>query len=154
MHLDIWFPDIGVAMELKYSTRNFNYEHDGEYFALKTGAQDLARYGFLKDIQRLERLSELPVTRAGFAILLTNDPDCWNHPLKPTAASYAFRLREGRKVKGKMTVPADAGPGAIMGMEEPICLKNSYELRWKDYADLGNEADGGKFRYIAVQTAY
>jgi len=34
MYLDLWLPDIGVAVELKYYTRKLEFEHNGESFAL------------------------------------------------------------------------------------------------------------------------
>lgn len=153
IHLDLWIPDIGVALELKYSTEKLDAKLDGGPFALKPGAPDLARYGFLKDIERLEGLSELPNTRSGFSVLLTNDPACWRLPQMLGAAGYAFRLHEGRRVRGKLAVPAGAAPGAIMGMEAPICLKSSYDLRWQDYSEVG-KGKYRKFRYLAVQTTY
>ena len=153
IYLDLWIPDIGVALELKYSTEKLDAKLDGAIFALKSGAPDIARYGFLGDIERLESLSELSKVRAGFSVLLTNDPACWRLPKKPSAAGYAFRLHEGRRVKGKMSFPADASPGAIINMEAPICLKSSYDLRWQDYSEVG-KGRYRKFRYLAVQTAY
>ena len=90
-------------MELKYRTREFNLSREGEFFALRDqGAQDISRYDFLKDIQRLERLRTLPNARAGFAILLTNDPSYWKPPSRPTTVGAAFRLQEGRRITGEM----------------------------------------------------
>ena len=56
--LDIWMPVEGIAIELKYVTRTLELEEDGELFALRThSAQDLRRYDFLLDIQRLELIA-------------------------------------------------------------------------------------------------
>ena len=86
MYLDIWLPGIGVAVELKYKTRKLNLLREGESFALRDqSAQDISRYDFLKDIQRLEQLRKLPNARVGFTVLLTNDPSYWKHPSRPAA---------------------------------------------------------------------
>ena len=154
LHLDVWLPDIGVAMELKYSTKKFKFEHEGEIFELREGAPDVARYGFLKDIERLESLFKLPNVRAGFSVLLTNNPACWRLPKKPTAIGFSFRLYDGITVRGEMAHQPRAAPGGIKGIADPVCLQHAYDLQWQDYADLGDEAQGGKFRYLAIQTAY
>ncbi|MYC65061.1 MAG: hypothetical protein F4X12_01865 [Acidobacteriia bacterium] len=152
IYLDIWLPGIGTAFELKYLSRKLNFFREGESFALRNqGAQDIRRYDFLKDIQRLEQLRTLPNVLAGFAILLTNDPTYWNPPLSPNTVDAAFRLHEGRTITGEMTWSERAAAGTTKGREEPIRLNGSYVLHWHDYADLG-EGSYQRLRYLAVQT--
>ena len=142
-----------MALELKYLSRKLNLLREGESFALRNqGAQDIRRYDFLKDIQRLEQLRTLPNALAGFAILLTNDPTYWNPPLSPNTVDAAFRLHEGRTLTGEMTWSERAGAGTTKGREAPIRLNGSYDLHWHDYADL-REGSYQRFRYLAVQTA-
>ena len=152
MQVDLWLPDIGVAMELKYSTREYEIEHEGEYFALKAGAPDNARYDFLKDIQRLEKLSDRQAIRVGLAILLTNDPACWSEP-GPDAYSIQFSLHEDRRITGEMKWNSKASAKGIKDRKDPICLKYSYDLRWQKYADIG-DGNGGQLRYLAVQIGH
>ena len=63
-YLDIWLPDEGVAIELKYFTRKPDPRKravhlNNESFALRDqGAQDIRRYDFLNDIQRQEYACE------------------------------------------------------------------------------------------------
>lgn len=153
IYLDIWLPGMGVAFELKYLSRKLNFLREGESFALRNqGAQDIRRYDFLKDIQRLEQVRTLPNVLAGFAILLTNDPTYWNPPLSPNTVDAAFRLHEGRTITGEMTWSERAAAGTTKGREEPIRLNGSYDLHWQDYADLG-EGSYQRLRYLAVQTA-
>ena len=58
VYLDIWLPDVGVAIELKYPTSGLTVNHGDELFALRNhGTPDLGQYDFLKDISRLERVS-------------------------------------------------------------------------------------------------
>ena len=55
--LDIWLPEKSVAVELKYFTRRLRVNVSDERYDLKDhAATDLARHGFLSDVQRLEEL--------------------------------------------------------------------------------------------------
>lgn len=155
IYVDLCLPSCKVAVELKYRTQKLKHEHEGERFDLRhQSAQDTGRYGFLKDVQRLEQLSlsEPTNVRAGFAILLTNDPLYWEEPSSDwkKAIDGAFRIHEGRTITGKMAFAARAAPGGIKGFEDPICLKGTYTLRWREYSDPGDEAYR-RFRYLAVQ---
>ena len=154
MYLDIWLPGIGVAVELKYKTRKLNLLREGESFALReAAAQDISRYDFLNDIQRLEQLRKLPNAQAGFAVLLTNDPSYWKHPSRPATIDAAFRLHEGRTITGEMDWSERAGAGTTKHREAPIRLNGSYDLHWQDYADMG-DGHNRRFRYLAVRTSY
>ena len=152
VYLDLWLPGIGVAVELKYFTRKLELEHNGESFALRDqGAQDIRRYDFIKDIQRLERVcKERTDVRAGFAVLLTNDSPYWQQPSRPKTVDAAFRLHDGRCVSGEMAWSERARAGTTKGREEPIRLDGSYELQWRDYVEIG-AARYRQFRYLAVQ---
>ena len=156
MSLDIWLPGIGVAVELKYKTRELDLLREGESFALRNhGAEDFGRYDFLKDIQRLEQLRKLPNARAGFAVLLTNNPSYWEPPVPAEedpsrhANDAAFRLHEGRTISGKVDWSKRAGLGTTKH-RPPICLNGSYDLHWGNYADMGDGYKNRRFRYLAV----
>ena len=153
MYLDLWLRGIGVAIELKYRTRMLYLEHKGETFALRNqSAQDIGRYDFLKDVQRLEQLSRFPAARAGFAILLTNDSSYWKYPSRTDTVDAAFRLHDGNSIAGKMAWSERAGAGTTKNRKKPICLNGSYDLQWQDYADMG-DGSHRRFRYLAVQTS-
>ena len=154
MHLDIWLPGIGMAVELKYKTRRLRVSREGESFSLRDqAAQDISRYDFLKDIERLERLREFPNARVGFAVLLTNDRTLWKPPSRPTTIDAAFRLYDGRSVSGKMAWSERAAVGTTRHREAPIRLNGSYDLHWQDYSDVG-DGPNRRFRYVAVRTIY
>ena len=75
IYLDLWLDRCGVAIELKYCTRLLEMEHNGEAFELRNqSANDISRYDFVKDIQRLKSLSE-------------------NHRPNPTGCYAALQLR-------------------------------------------------------------
>lgn len=151
MHLDIWIPTEGVAIELKYFTTRLELDCDSEPFALKDqAASDLARSGFLDDVQRLERVvkdREQP-GRAGFAILLTNARSLWEYPRRLNARrtnDANFLLYEGREVNGKLAWQRQGRPVD----ENSIHLSGCYRMRWRDYSDFPGEKYG-KFRYLSV----
>ena len=76
MFADIWIRDAGsvTAIELKYKKAPLKTTVGGEQFKLDSqGAQVQGRFDFIKDICRLEQLSEV----RGWALLLTNDPQYW-----------------------------------------------------------------------------
>lgn len=150
IYVDIYVPNRKVAVELKYKTRTLELEYEGERFALRDqSAQDTGRYDFLNDVQRLEQLSELPEVQGGVAILLTNDHLYWEPPTGETHDAQ-FRLHEGRTIKGKMEWAPATSSGTKAGREDPICLKNRYLLRWREYSDPGDETYR-RFRYLAIQ---
>ena len=133
MKLDIYLPTERIAIELKYRIR---------------GRQYAGRYKFLKDIERLERVVAEGRTKSGFAVLLTNEPPFWDqtrsrklNPIDPD-----FHIYEGRKVTGELMWAAHTSPSTMKDMEEPICLKGSYHMRWRDYGTGKNQ----QFRYLAV----
>lgn len=157
MYLDIWLPQRGVAVELKYMTRALSGAVSGESFALlNQGAQDLRRYDFLKDIGRLERVGDrLPQAAGGFAVLLTNDSSYWNPPRRETIDAM-FRLHEGRELTGRLVWSKRASRGTTKGRESPICLKSSYLCQWRDYGCAisgAEERKHARFRYLALEVS-
>ena len=149
---DIWVPEADTLIELKYPTAKLAVESQGRKFSLKGhSAQDVARYRFVKDIQRLERAVEEGIyAKHGFAVMLTNDPLYWDVRRMQRGSNDAeFRIHDGRILEGEpswkdpnLATPKDVG-------EEPIKLNGSYVLRWQEYSDFPGEKNG-KFRYLAV----
>jgi hypothetical protein len=67
-YLDLWAADDGwaAAIELKYFTRALDYVSGGERFELlNQGAQDISRYDFVRDVERVEAVARAqPAPRA------------------------------------------------------------------------------------------
>ena len=151
--VDIWLPKEKIAVELKYFTMKFCLNHKDEPFALKQhAAADLARYNFLEDVQRLERIvrGEEQSAQAGFAVLLTNAPTLWDctYTRKQKPNDENFHLYDGRKeVTGKLPWLRDGSPiekGAVN-------LCGYYTPHWKDYSCFPSQENGSKFRYLAFK---
>lgn len=150
-YLDLFFanPDRSVAVELKYKTRRHHHNHQGEKFFLRNqSAQDLGRYDFLADVQRLERFVKEGRANIGCAILLTNDQSYWNTPHQNDTVDQQFRLHEERVVEGCLAWRSNAAAGTIRSRESAINLRGKYTAVWKPYTKL-SELPGDEFRFLA-----
>ena len=152
IHLDIWIPSAGLAIELKYPTQRLHRTlHDEPFGLAEQGAQPIRRYDFLDDVQRLEHVVEqYGPAKGGYAILLTNVPNYWNLPRRGDAIDADFRVHERRHLSGRLSWSANAGAGTRRGRESDINLRGSYDLLWRDYSVLG-AAGNERFRYLAVR---
>ncbi len=76
LHIDVWvvYQNATLSVELKYKTRRLTVHIGNEQYRLKDqSAQDISRYDFLKDVQRLEQVVAVHPNSIGYAVLLTND---------------------------------------------------------------------------------
>ena len=154
-YIDIWViqGDTETAIELKYKTKKMDISIAGEQFALQNqAAQDIGRYDFVKDIERLERVVAARRQVVGYAIILTNDSTYWSHPRRSDSVDSDFRIQEGRTLSGLLSWGAGASEGTRRGRTDAIQLANSYQLDWRDYSEVGNSKDM-KFRYTTVQVS-
>ncbi len=155
-HVDLWMTDgtRKVVLELKYKKRGCEFNAEGgECFALKNdGAQDLGRYDFLKDVNRLEQIVKADPDSAtvGFSVLLTNDWLYWNDPKKTHTIDADFRLHEGRLVNGQLAWHSKAGQGTTKGREDAIVLYGTYIVEWRGYPNALPEKYG-EFRYLVFK---
>ena len=135
-----------LAIELKYKTREEIAIYKEEEFRLKNqGAQDLARYDFLWDVSRLERLVDLGEVDAGCAIFLTNDPTYWTESKRVESIDAQFRLHEGRDLAGSLAWQGKYKQGTVKNRESPIVLRSTYSTAWSNYSTT----EQGKFRFLA-----
>ncbi len=155
MVLDIWLPGEKIAIELKYPKRELSTAWRGEPYVLKnSGAQDIQRYDFLKDIQRLETVVAENVAQTGYVILLSNEPLYWGPPYSgwQSRIDADFRIHEGRTMSGEMAWSSQAGKGTTKSRQDPIRLTDAYTMRYQRYSDLPG-AKYGTFRYLSVTVA-
>lgn len=132
-----------IPIELKYKTAKLSANIDGENYELKNhGAQDIGRYGCLKDIQRLEVLSDiLPSYYEGYTIWLTNDAS-YGKTEKIKAVDEQFSIHDGVIKSGKLKWSVHASLGTTKGRESPIELKNTYKIEWNKYSLINNDKNG------------
>ncbi len=157
MHIDIlvlWGSDDKkqwIPIELKYKTKKIKHEDDdGCVCNLKDqSAQDWGCYDYFKDIERIETISEEEQFKEGYAIFLTND-------------SYYIsgRVNEGSKHANFILSGGDGEPRRINAGQidsqitkrpNPIQIKNNYDLKWKQYSDIGNGGKNNKFSILVVR---
>lgn len=152
MSLDMWLPDMGIAIELKWGTRKLKVERDGGVFELVDQAsQPTLLYDFVKDVQRLERVTVgYDPADAGFAVLLTNNPSYWKPPRKPDTVDAEFRIHEGAVIGGEMKWSDAAAEGTTENRKEPLRLRGSYLCSWRNYLSIRGEKYG-QFRYLAIK---
>ena len=98
-----------VPIEIKYKTRKlnqtaviFNKTQNGVAVLREQGAQDLGRYGFWKDVYRLELVCNTYSTvKNGISLFVTNDPAYIDNPNNTNVNYYSFHMKNGRqKVTG------------------------------------------------------
>ena len=127
---------------------------EDEAFTLRNqSVQDTRRYDFITDIRRLEQVVDYSgPAKAGFAVLLTNDPSYWEPPQQgwKGTSDAAFRIHKGRVLKGEMDWSGRTSEGTKKGRKEPIKLKGFYDVNWRDYSTF-KEEKYGKFRYLIVE---
>lgn len=94
IYIDIWVEinEKVYPIELEYKTIQCTLKDDSEEYKLKQhGACDIGCYLYLKDVKRIEELSESLGDNfgKGFAIMLTNDHLYWDQP-KTTPGTTAY----------------------------------------------------------------
>jgi len=138
------------AIELKFKTRKLSVQVQEEEFSLKDqSAQDLGRYDYFRDLERIEALCMATPNWSGWAVFLTNDSSYWKPPGRAGVAYEEFAMDEGRLVSGKLKWGPTAGPGTIEHRKEAIALSGSYRLEWKDYSGFDTKGYS-RFRYLAM----
>ncbi len=149
MHLDIYItqPNRFLAVELKYKTRKLAVQIGSEKFTLKNqSAQDIGRYDFIKDINRLEQILKADQKGIGYAILLTNDSSYWKAPRNEQTVDVDFRLHNQRTLNGTLRWQG-ASAGTMHGRESAIALEGHYQLQWRDYSTIDSK-NYGRLRYL------
>lgn len=133
--------NVGIAIEFKYKTKGWKGTCNGEEYALKDqGGSDIGCYDIIKDITRVERFVESHQCSTGYVILITNDSGYWKPKThgRPTNAE-AFRLSDGLTLSGTRQWGPNTG-GTKDRRKEAHQLRGTYDLHWRDYSQVGNNA--------------
>jgi len=157
-YLDILLSDKEqqTVIELKHKTRSLFAVVNNELYWLKDqSAQDIGRYDYLKDVERLESFVSKYREARGYALILTNDSSYWKVPGITNTVDAKFRIHEGRIIMGQLSWGAQASAGTMAGRERMISLKNKYVSKWQDYSILeSSDIQGGnypRFRYLCLE---
>jgi hypothetical protein len=150
-HVDVWVKhqDEILAIELKYKTRGLSIEIDGEHYILSNqSAQDIGRYDFIKDIQRLEHIASGQNNFVGYAILVTNDSAYWIKPTYHDTVDSKFRINNERVLEGIFEWGPNASDGTKKSREQSLILQNKYVVQWLNFSHPSLESYG-EFRSLA-----
>lgn len=153
LHIDVWVAnqDAILAIELKYKTRGLSVQIENEQYRLKDqSAQDIGRYDFIKDIQRLERVSVGQKNFVGYAVLLTNDSAYWIKPANHDTVDAKFRINSGQVLEGVFDWGANASDGTKKNREQALVLRNKYVVQW-EYFSRPSPASYGEFRSLTIK---
>lgn len=151
-YADLWIREGGQTthIELKYWTRALTVSVEDEAFTLvDQAAQDISRYDFIKDVERVERTVQSGFAQRGFIVALTNDQGYWNPP-RPDTVDAAFRLHEGRSLSGELAWAEHAGTGTTANRQRVLNLAREYRCHWTPYSNLG--VPRGEFRSLVIAT--
>lgn len=148
-HLDILLEQdrTKIAVELKYKTHGVII---GNTELRSQRAQDVSRYLFLKDIQRLEEhLAKREISR-GYVLLLTNDPLYWKKPINTSTIDRCFLIYKGKSLHGVLTWDQPKSGGTRKLYKDEVLIRGSYTMMWKSYTTATDEKYG-QFKYLGVK---
>ncbi|ARQ99842.1 Uncharacterised protein [Campylobacter devanensis] len=169
MHIDIlvFISNKWIPIELKYKTKNSKKEEmidkiTQEVFNLKNqGAKDIGCYLYLKDIMRIESIKEQKIEiikgqeknnfKEGYAVFLTNDKTYLESPQNNDCVYKDFSLQHGITKHGELKWAEHTGAGTKKGIEDPIILKGSYTMEWKNFSNVNEERSDGTFYYLVTK---
>jgi hypothetical protein len=152
LHIDVWVKDRNevLAVELKYKTRGLSVEINGEYYRLTNqNAQDIGRYDFIKDIQRLEPIVSGQKNFTGYAVLVTNDSAYWIKPAYHDTVDAKFRINNGRVLEGIFDWGPNASNGTKKSREQFLILQNKYDVQWVNFS-RPSLSSYGEFRSLTI----
>ncbi len=125
---DLWveFGGIKFLVNIKYVTSAYK---DDEFMLLDQGYEETQIFDFLKDVERIEKLSKDGVF--GFNIFLTNCSSYWEN------SENDLNIADKTEVKGSIT-----------WKKQYLDLKGDYSCIWMDYSKLKKSAPNSTFRYL------
>lgn len=146
-----------IPIELKYKTRKlnqtaviFNKKQNGVDVLRDQGAQDLGRYGFWRDIYRLELVrNNYAAVRNGIALFVTNDPAYINNTNDPHVNYYDFHMKDGRT---NVSGPLDwqNNNSKIAKAHLGFTLAGTYDIQWTPIGSHSNPRSRADFSYCLV----
>jgi hypothetical protein len=157
LRLDMLFVHRGreYAVELKYTRAPMNKGNPLSYrgdvfYAPKSGSpDDITRFNFLRDIERLE--SEIPIREnsVGFVLLMTNRRALWEKGDR-TANDAAFHIDDGIR-RGLLEWASPPSPNTVERAGESLWIENNYDTKWRTYSDIPKLKKNGLFRYLLLK---
>ncbi len=138
-------------IELKYKTKTYEaLDKDGETILLKEqSAQDIGRYSYLKDIERIEKFSKDESFERGFAIMLTNDEHYYApNKHRSNTTDREFSIHEGSTFKAEIALNWHSTQDWVKKYGS-ITPHHDYVMHWENYRDAGDS--NCAFKYVVTE---
>lgn len=152
-----------ACIELKYHTQKIDYEwnlfgeplNDNSIAILKNqAASDIVMYNYLKDVRRIEAMTEaFPNVAGGLAVIVTNCNNIWDQPA-PGVNYESFSLHDR---KGSLPMAHSVGGHICWGPKTgktlldsypAFDLTGSYSCRWEPTNITARTRRGIPFQYM------
>lgn len=154
------FQDFVTAVELGKSyqssqstgkTNKFEMAFNGTNYKLKDqSANDLTKYGHIKDISRIEYFKETEDKfLVGYAITITNQSRTWQKISNPHQTDYEFSLEDGSKLCRGIKKWQKCVSNHNENRNPPVTLKNDYDVHWRDFYDFNKPH--GMFKVLVTE---
>ena len=140
-----------IPIELKYKTSKFEQVWNGFCYKLKDqSANDLSRYGHLKDIARIEYFKNIePNFLVGYVITITNQCKTWQKIINQNQTDYEFSLENGTTIcKGIKQWTKNTSEYNKKNYPA-INLENNYKINWQDYCNFNKPR--GLFKILITE---
>ena len=140
-----------IPIELKYKTSKFEQLWNGFTYKLKDqSANDLSKYGHIKDISRIEYFKETePKFLIGYVITITNQCKTWQKISNPNQTDYEFSLENGITIYKGIKQWSQNTAEYNKKNYQAIALKNDYKISWHEYCNF--EKPRGQFMVLVSE---
>ena len=136
---------------MKYKTSKFEYFCNNINYKLKDqSANDLSKYGHLKDVSRIEYFKEAEKNfLVGYVITITNQAKTWQKILSPKQTDFEFSLENGSTVYKGVKCWHICKSNHNKNNYLPITLKNDYFINWHDFIIF--DKPNGVFKVLVTE---
>ncbi len=141
-----------IPIELKYRTNKLHCNFDDCTYELSNqSAEDITRYGYLKDISRIEKYSETEEKfLTGYAIMLTNQSNVWKKDYHIVGNTFDdFLINDNIIVSSGIKKWSENTSYSNKQNYTSFELKQSYQIKWFDYSDFN--CRNGNFKIVITE---
>lgn len=126
------------AIDILVTIDDKHFPIEVKYPTIKSGhAKNEECYNYLHDIERIEKFKDNdPLFEKGYTIILTDIKSFKEKPTSENVDYYNFSIHEKAEKTGTLMWQK----GEKNGFEQPITLKGTYKMNWKEYSQLDNHA--------------
>ena len=140
-----------IPIELKYRTNKLSCKFDDCIYELSNqSAEDITRYGYLKDISRIEKYSQLEEKfLVGYAIMLTNQSSVWKENYNTGNTFDNYLINKNIIVSAGIKKWSENTSNSNKQNYPSFKLEQSYPINWYDYSNFN--CKNGNFKIIITE---